>query len=160
MADKKFPMPLYNKDGAMISANNEPEFQKLKAKGYGPKYVHSHFPKFVFSPKGEQVLITPEEGEARLTDLLSQGYSEDFVAPVAPKEPLPKIAAPDDSGTVRALLNEIHDMKNRQDDLEIRIEDVEKAYAALSTEIPGSAKKAGSAKKEPKVDTHQHPTQA
>lgn len=131
MADAtKYPISLYNKDGAVLQVNNPGEHDAAKKKGYGPKYVHTHFPKMLYNKTngGSRTV----NSEAELNDALAGDWTEAYVAPAAPKPAeLPKEAAADDTSTVRALLAEIHDLKNRLEESEDRIEDLETAVAAL-----------------------------
>lgn len=132
MADTKYPISFYNKDGAVLQLNNDKERDQAKAKGYGPKYIHSHFPKAIYHKTDGSTLTVNDEADLEAKTGKNGAYTEDYVAPPAPKVELPREAESGDSRTVRALLAEIHDMKNRQEDLEIRLEDLEKAVATAA----------------------------
>lgn len=149
MADKKFPIGVYNKDGALLQVNSDDELLKAKAKGYNPKYVHTHFPKFVYNKDTGESRLVNNEGELQA---LGSDYVEEFVAPPAPVKAAPapeSKPSENDTATVRALLGEIHDLKNQFAVLDDRMTGLEEDLATLAASA--SAANAGKANKSKKT---------
>lgn len=136
MADLKFPMNVYNADGAVLQVNKQLDYDQAKAKGYGPRYVHSQFPKMVYcKANGSSKVVTSEAELAALGD----EWTEEFVAAPAPKAvPLQSAPESNDAG-MKVLFAQLRDALNRLDHHEERLEALENAPPAAPA--PESGKK-------------------
>ncbi len=135
MAAQKFPSYVYNQEGKERFVKNDVELMKAKQDGFNSKYVHSHFPKWLYSAKGESVLVNDvAECEAKI----AEGYGEDFVAAPILEPAKEQQSGGSDSGLVRALLEENRDLNRKVEGLEAAVDGITEEIEALKAQISKS----------------------
>jgi len=109
---------------------------KAKANGYKFGYIKTHFPKVVYATDGTTLTVTDEEA---LRSATKEGFGEEFVPAPAPVPQGPGLPIDENSGIFRALMDELHDMKNQIEELYDRVEDLETARAGKPKQQPQAA---------------------
>lgn len=134
----KSPFYMYRPGSLPVFITDEAMEERHKKDGFSKKYVHSHFPKMLYGPKGETIKV---ETESEMQVKIAEGYGEDFVD--KPKAETAKEVARD--GREAEKLNHI---KGRVEDHDHDLEDLSTIVKDLSEAVKNQLDELGALRAE------------